>query len=90
MLTSLHELTKQNPLQMGHSFWEIAKRSAQAYCFKKFFSISSTFCWGEGEPPTKFSKWDGELDSISVFRVGCYLTTTKIYKQKCVIKTGKF
>ena len=41
MLASLHELTKQNPLQMGHSFWEIAERSAQVYCFKKFVSVGN-------------------------------------------------
>ena len=50
---------------------------------------SPTFCWGEGEPPTKFSKGDGGLDSISVFGGVCYLTT-KFYKQKCLIKTGNF
>ena len=45
---------------------------------------------GPGEPPTKISKGDGGLYSISVFRGDCYLTTNKNYKQKCLIKTGKF
>ena len=31
VLASLHERTKENPLQTGHSFCEITKRSAQVY-----------------------------------------------------------
>ena len=36
MLASLQETTKQNILQTGRSFREIAKTSGQVYCFKKF------------------------------------------------------
>ena len=41
VLTSLHELTKQNTLQKGRSFCEIAKNSAQVYCFKKFIWVGN-------------------------------------------------
>ena len=35
-VTSLPKKTLDSSLQMGHSFWEIAKNSAQGDCFKKF------------------------------------------------------
>ena len=30
------------------------------------------FCWGRVEPPTKFSKSGERLDTISIFRGGCW------------------
>ena len=43
VLASLHELTKQNTLQTGRSFCEIAKKSVQVYCFRIFVRVAN-FC----------------------------------------------
>ena len=41
LLASLHELTNQNTLQTGRFFCEIAKKSAQVYCFKNFVWVGN-------------------------------------------------
>ena len=42
VLASLHELTKQNTLQTGRFFCEIAKKSVQVYCSHPPFRCSKS------------------------------------------------